>query len=158
MYDLMFAFALAFIALEHKGLFLRKLGLGCYVISKCLGNICKLHKCQILSSSLNCITTKTIHLNDHNAFKKNRILCSNYFLDSRCCKGYMYRKIRKYAINGKKEKDLRDDAKKELGRIFRSEFHMNAFQVRQGKGTSNSGEHMILLPTIVKNLALVAHS
>ena len=29
MYDLMFAFALAFIALEHKGLFLRKLGLGC---------------------------------------------------------------------------------------------------------------------------------
>ena len=70
----------------------------------------------------------------------------------------MYRKIRKYAINGKKEKDLRDDAKKELGRIFRREFHMNAFQVRQGKGTSNSGEHMILLPTIVKNLALVAHS
>jgi hypothetical protein len=69
-YDLMFAFALAFLALEHKGLFLRKLGLGCYVISKCLGNICKLHKCQILSSSLNCITTKTIHLNDHNAFKK----------------------------------------------------------------------------------------
>ena len=54
----------------------------------------------------------------------------------------MYRKIRKYAIDGKKEKDLRDDAKKELGRIFRSEFHMNAFQVRQGKGTSNSGEHI----------------
>jgi hypothetical protein len=54
----------------------------------------------------------------------------------------MYRKIRKYAIDGKKEKDLRDDAKKELGRIFRREFHMNAFQVRQGKGTSNSGEHI----------------
>jgi hypothetical protein len=31
-YDLMFAFALAFIALEHKGLFLRKLGLGCSVV------------------------------------------------------------------------------------------------------------------------------
>ena len=53
----------------------------------------------------------------------------------------MYRKIRKYAIDGKEEKGLRDVAKKELGRIFRREFHMNAFQVRQGKGTSNSGEH-----------------
>ena len=54
----------------------------------------------------------------------------------------MYRNIRKYAIDGKEEKGLRDVAKKELGRIFRREFHMNAFQVRQGKGTSNSGEHI----------------
>ena len=73
---------------------------------------------------------------------KNQILNSNYFLNFRCCKGFMYRKIRKYAIDGKIEKALRDDGKKELGRIFRRQFHMNAFQVRQGKGTSNSGEHI----------------
>ena len=54
----------------------------------------------------------------------------------------MYRTIGKYGIDGNEEKGLRDVAKKELGRIFRREFHMNAFQVRQGKGTSNSGEHI----------------
>ena len=69
------------------------------------------------------------------------ILYSNYSLNSRCCKGFLYKKIRRYAINGKKEDALRKEAKKELGRIFRREFHLNAFQVRQGKGTSNSGEH-----------------
>ena len=72
---------------------------------------------------------------------EKRLLYSNYSLNSRCCKGYMYRKIRRYAIDGKKEKALREDSKKELGRIFKRDFHMNAFQVRQGKGTSNSGEH-----------------
>ena len=35
----------------------------------------------------------------------------------------------------------RKNAKKELGRIFKRVFHLNAFQVRQGKGTSNNGKH-----------------
>ena len=53
----------------------------------------------------------------------------------------MYKDIRQYAIDGEYDKALRLEAKKELGRIFKRVFHLNAWQVRQGKGTSNNGKH-----------------
>ena len=62
---------------------------------------------------------------------------------SRCGKGFMYQDIRRYAIDGKAEEAMRGNRKKELGRIFKRGFHLNAFQVRQGKGTSNNGEFFL---------------
>ena len=53
----------------------------------------------------------------------------------------MYKDIRNYAIDGEYEKTTRSNAKKELGRIFKRVFGLNAWQVRQGKGTSNNGKH-----------------
>ena len=61
----------------------------------------------------------------------------------RCGKGFMYQDIRRYAIDGKAEDTMRGNRKKELGRIFKRVFHLNAFQVRQGKGTSNNGEFLV---------------
>ena len=61
----------------------------------------------------------------------------------RCGKGFIYQDIQRYSIDGKAEDAIRGDRKKELGRIFKRVFHLNAFQVRQGKGTSNNGEFFL---------------
>ena len=56
------------------------------------------------------------------------------------CKGYMYQTIKSYKTVGEKQKATKKLFKAKLGKIFKKEFHLNAFQVRQGKGTSNNGE------------------
>ena len=69
-----------------------------------------------------------------------RQMTLNIIVFSRMCKGYMYQKIKSYKTIGKKQKATKNLYKKKLGKIFKKEFHLNAFQVRQGKGTSNNGK------------------
>ena len=62
-----------------------------------------------------------------------------YNIFNRVCKGFIYQNIRYYSANGKEAQDEIKARKKELRRIFKREFHLNAFGITQGKGTSNNG-------------------
>ena len=68
------------------------------------------------------------------------IISQCLYLLFRCCKGFIYKDIKRYKVHGKHEGAVRDNAKKDLGRLFKRVFGLNAFQVRQGKGTSNNGK------------------
>ena len=55
-------------------------------------------------------------------------------------KGFIYREVREYMARGPENQAKIKAAKKDLNRIYKQPpFYQNAFQVRQGKGTSNNG-------------------